>query len=367
MTPLIGQENPEALLARALAQDRVGHAYLLLGPSGSGKASLGVRFAAALCCSRQPAAALTGGRWRLAPCQECESCRRVAAGTHPEVVAVLPDSKTGQDISVAQARLVRQNAALAPKLGTRRVYLLPNAEALNEVSANALLKTLEEPAAPVTLVLCAPNPSQVLPTIRSRCQTVRLGLVPAAEIELGLVSRGVPTELAPALARACGGCPGLAMTWAEDPTVLDRRRAVLDVFVAALRAQAAGQPSYGVLALRLAEQLRKLGEAEKDDEGPARPAKVVHAQNLDLGLTFLRDLLLLRQGADPSLSQNQDRVSQLIEMAIHAEPARILDDIEVVREAQQLLDRNVTPQLVLERMFWALISGRIPLYEPLFD
>src|SRR5437763_507175 len=83
--------------------------------------------------------------------------------------------------------------------------------------AAALLKTLEEPSPFVTLILCAPNPSQVLPTIRSRCQIVRFGLARPEEIAAALAARGSAPEMALALARACGGRPGLALSWAESP------------------------------------------------------------------------------------------------------------------------------------------------------
>jgi DNA polymerase-3 subunit delta' len=306
---------------------------------------------------------------KLTPCNECQSCRRIAAGTHPEVLEVRPDSKTGQNITVELAREVRRSAALRPKMGRRRIYLIPNAEAFSEDSANALLKTLEEPSESVTLILCAPNPSQVLPTIRSRCQLVRFGLAPAEEIERALTTDGTTPEIALALARASGGRPGLAFSWARTPSVLKQRRAVLDLFALAMAAQAEARrnPSAGAKSMRMAEQLKALvGEAD-EEEGPARPAKMLHSSNLETGLTYLRDLLVLTDGADPRLVQNQDRLAELQELARRADPQRVLDDVDSVREAQQLLDRNVQPQLVLERMFWALISGRIPAVGRLFE
>jgi DNA polymerase-3 subunit delta' len=374
---LIGQSRAESLLAGAIARDRVGHAYLFLGPTGAGKATAARLFAQALNCERQPAVAegtrqssgetgpptpLAQGpipSLRLAPCGACESCRRILAGTHPEVLEVRPESKTRQNISVDQAREIRMNAALRPKLGRRRIYLIPNAEAFNEESANALLKTLEEPSPGVTLVLCAPSPSQVLPTIRSRCQVVRFGLSGPAQIAAALAARGTEPELAEALACASGGRPGLAFSWAQDRQVLQRRNRILDLFGAALQArrEAERDPAVCILSLRLAEQLRKQAVVEKGDEDqPARPAKVIHSEDLETGLTLLRDLMLLSRGAAPELVQNQDRLPALMEMARHTPPERVPADIDAVREAQQILDRNVAPQLVLERMFWTLIA-----------
>jgi DNA polymerase-3 subunit delta' len=282
---------------------------------------------------------------------------------------VRPESKTGQNISVDQAREIRRNAALRPKLGLRRVYLIPNAEAFNEESANALLKTLEEPSDFVTLLLCAPGPSQVLPTIRSRCQIVRFGLAAPEELAEALQAAGTEPEAARALARASGGRPGLALTWAQEPSALRQRARVLELFAGALSAQrrARDEPQVGILSLRLAEQLRGLAGPEKGEEdGPARPAKALHSENLETGLSYLRDLLLLAGGASAELAQNQDRLSELIDLAGHTDPGRVLDDVRAVREAQQFLERNVAPQLVLERMFWGLISGAVSSQPGLF-
>ena len=391
---LIGQRFAETQLARAIALNRVGHAYLFLGPAGAGKSTAARLFAQAMNCERQPAVSGTSeGVERqalslepegfpspishlpspisltLAPCGQCQSCKRILASTHPEVMEVRPESKSGQNITVDQAREIRRNAALRPKLGQRRIYLIPNAEAFNEESANALLKTLEEPSEFVTLILCAPNPSQVLPTIRSRCQLVRFGLSPVQEIETALTTGGTTPEIARALARASGGRPGVALSWAKSPLVLKQRQAVLDVFAAAvtLQGEADRDPSVGAHSLRLAERLRALVGDGEDEEGPARPAKMLHSSNLETALTFLRDLLVLTEGADPSLVQNQDRLPELLALTRNTGPERVLDDLRGVREAQQLLERNVQPQLVMERMFWALICGSVPVVGRLFE
>jgi DNA polymerase-3 subunit delta' len=368
MPVLIGQQRAETVLARAVARDRVGHAYLFLSPPGCGKATAARLFAQAVNCERQPAVADDDGHPRLAPCGECASCRRILAETHPEVAEIRPGSKSGQDITIEQIRELRRNAALRPKLGRRRFYLLPHAEALNESSSNALLKTLEEPSPFVVLVLCAPSPAHVLPTIQSRCQIVRFHLAPPDEIARALTAQGTTPAIAAELARACGGRPGTALGWSQTPAVLKRRRAVLDVFHQALAAQpeAAKRPGLGVLSLRLGEELKALLPAESGAEDAPRPAKALHSDNLEIGLSYLRDLLVLTEGAPPETIQNQDRLPQLRELSPNARPARVLLDLESVRQAQQLLERNVAPQLVLERMFWAILCGPVPLPEELF-
>jgi DNA polymerase-3 subunit delta' len=365
---LLGQETAETLLARAVERDTVGHAYLFLAPPGCGKSTAARLFAGAINCENQPAVSRDDSGLHLAPCGRCQSCRRILAGTHPEVMEVLPGSKTGQDVTIEQIRDIRRNAALQPKLGKRRVYIFPNAETVREVSANALLKTLEEPSPHVVILLCAPSPNHVLPTIRSRCQVIRFALCPPASIRDALTAGGTTHQIAEELARASGGRPGLAINWALSPSVLKARRAVLDVLHRAVKTQPEASRSAGaaILSLRLAEELRGL-VGDSDADGPARPVKMLHSDNLEIGLGYLRDLMLLCTGAGPEFVQNQDRISELTELAAGTNPGRVLEDIRSVRQAQQLLERNVTPPLVLDRLFWALIAGPVPLPTGLFE
>jgi DNA polymerase-3 subunit delta' len=371
MSRLVGQKQAETMLARAIAAERVSHAYLFLGPGASGKTTAAHLFAQALNCENlQPESQQRGV---LSPCGKCRSCRLIESRSHPEVVDVEAASKSGQNISIEQAREIRLNATLRPRLGRRRVYIFASAEKLSEPAANALLKTLEEPSETVCLILCAPSPSFVLPTIRSRCQTVRFGLAPAAEIAAVLVEGGTDAESAGALARASGGRTGLALSWARNPSILEQRRQVLQLFSEALASQADGNPTLGAGALRLAEQLvkvssvREKGEKGEKEEGSAtRIAREGLRTQLDLALTFLRDRLLLTLGAEESLVQNQDFREALTELARNLSRGRALQDVQIVREAQQLLDRNVTTLLVAERMFWALIAGPVPSPPGLF-
>jgi hypothetical protein len=91
---------------------------------------------------------------------------------------------------------------------------------------------------------------------------------------------------------------------------------------------------------------------------------MVHREHLEQALGLLRDVLVLVVGSPAGLVHNQDRIATLRDTACRTTPALALQNIEVVREAQQLLERNVAPQLVLERMFWALIAGPVPLIDP---
>src|SRR5262249_55977441 len=157
----------------------------------------------------------------------------------PDVIEVYPDTATGQNISVRQAGAVVANVALRPKLGARRLFLLPNAELLHEDAANALLKTLEEPSPFATLILFVPNVEQLLPTIRSRCQPVRFDPVPAPLIAAALRERrGLDPGQAETLALSAGGRPGAAIAAVADESLAPRRERLLALFDTALEARA---------------------------------------------------------------------------------------------------------------------------------
>jgi DNA polymerase III subunit delta' len=451
---LVGQERAAAILSRALQQGRVSHAYLFVGPEAVGKNTAALLFAQALNCERQNEFTTEITRWRgyprhgedghgvshrdaqdeqdlkadpvlphpvdpvhpcefpsspsvsrvpapagdlrgekLAPCGVCDSCRRIAAGTHPDVHVIVPGSKGGQNISVEQMRDVRQDVARRPIMGRRKLYLVPTAEAMNEEAANTLLKTLEEPPEYVTLVLMATSPTRVLPTVLSRCQVVPFGLAPAGAISEWLQANGVGAGAAAALAFSAAGRPGLALRWSREPEALERRRQTFQLLkeTTQLRRGARQNPGEGVAALRLAERARALaGPAEGDGDRtaaapggrrgsrekpeptdartPAPPAseegepvaraaaKPAFMRLLELVRGYYRDLLLMAQGAPEALVWNADELGALREGVGLYTTEELVDALEAVNRCQQFLERNVAPQLALESLFLDLLQ-----------
>lgn len=139
------------------------HAYLISGPDAAARDDLARLLAAAMLC--------TGGGDK--PCGGCPACRKVAAGIHPDLITVdlLPDKR---EILVEQARQMRADAWIRPNEGERKVYLIRNAHAMRVEAQNAILKLLEEGPAYAAFLLSADNPGALLPTIRSRCESLSL-------------------------------------------------------------------------------------------------------------------------------------------------------------------------------------------------
>ena len=156
------QPSVRDFLARALAEDRLSHAYLFLGAPGSGKTEAALALAACIVCPN-------GGDGT------CDECIRVRHRTHPDVRIIDPESATGY--LVEQVRELIEDVSLAPVRGSAKVYIITNASLLRREAANALLKTIEEPPAGVVFILVGRTVDAILPTIVSRCQRVQFKVV----------------------------------------------------------------------------------------------------------------------------------------------------------------------------------------------
>lgn len=149
--------------AGLLKQNQLVHAYLLTGPAGSGKRSLALWVAAGLFCLHPET---TGS-----PCGKCAECQRILTGNHPDVIDVVPD---GSSVKVEQTRFLKAEFSKSGVEGRRKVIILESAEKLTISAANSLLKFIEEPSGQMTFFLLAQNVNQLLPTIVSRCQLLKM-------------------------------------------------------------------------------------------------------------------------------------------------------------------------------------------------
>lgn len=166
LTAPLGQRAPLQRTLAAARRLRMHHGLIVSGPPGAGLGTVARWIAAALLC---PSTATDPA----APCGICRTCRRVASGQHPDlhVLAPLEDRR---DIAIEQVRQVQDELLRLPVEGRARVVLLDPASALNEQGQNALLKTLEEPGADTFLLLVTARPEALLPTVRSRCERLRV-------------------------------------------------------------------------------------------------------------------------------------------------------------------------------------------------
>lgn len=313
---------------RAVAQR--GHGVLLHGPNGVGQFELALALAQTWLCEAvdtRAGDAFSSSPLRQQPCGRCEACHLLHAGVHPDLMVLVPEalrgplglqqandesgegatasgSKTksaGRDIRVADVRRAIEWGHQTSSRGRAKVLVLHPAQSLNAVAANALLKTLEEPAGVLRMVLSTADPQALLPTLRSRCQAVALGLPPLEVAVSWLEAQGV--EDAAVMLRAAAGQPqdALAMVhegldarlWPELPTLLrqggsgavqalqalplPRVVEVLQKLCVDLMTRSMGQPAHyfpdeslpaGARAAGLSSWWRALQRAARHDEHP---------------------------------------------------------------------------------------------------
>jgi DNA polymerase III subunit delta' len=308
----------------------------LTGPNGVGKATLARAFAQALNCS---------GQLDRRPCGVCDSCRRFAAGAHPDFRSVDRTSGAGDErrarapknIPIESVRALQHDAALTSHLGGYKVYLIDGAEDLSDQAKDALLKTLEEPPPRVVIALTCTDIGLLPLTIVSRCQVVKLSAVAVDEIAARLTSaHGVDAEAADLIAHLSNGRPGRAIELAGDADALAARAATLEE----------------IRGLDAGGRAGRLKEAERFAAEHGRSADAT-ARRLEALLGWWRDVLLVRTGCE-ELVVNRDQLEPLRARAASLSPDQIQGAIRTIEQTEQYLQENVQPRLALEAMALAL-------------
>jgi DNA polymerase-3 subunit delta' len=316
---IVGQAHAVAVLRRALASGRLGQAYLFEGPGGVGKATTARALMQALACEAR----------RGEGCGACGPCRKVDAGTHPDLVQVgLLEEK--RDIVIAQVRDVVLRCAYRPHESPRRLVIVDPADRMNVSAANALLKTLEEPPAATHFVLVSDAPSRLPITIRSRCQRLRFAPLTADHIAAHLEREsGVAPEQARFDAALAGGSLGRALALAAGE-IGERREAAERLHALTTRRD-------------MAAAFAATAELGRDRDALA--------EILELLRLLYRDALLVSERLDAVAPLvNADRPAAVEQIAAGSSPLGLRRRLRAVAEAEGALQGNVNGQLLLDRM-----------------
>jgi DNA polymerase-3 subunit delta' len=343
---ILGHAAPIALLERLSNEQRLPHALLLQGPAAVGKSMVATRIAALLNCTGDPPA----------PCGACDSCRLVLTGGHPDLsrVKLLPKPSVSvpegsepapedlrKVIIVDQIRELASRAALAPRVGRRRVFVIDPADQMNAAAQNALLKTLEEPPGSAVVMLVASRPALLLPTIRSRSFAVRFAELATRELAALLERRSMSAAEARARAALAEGRPGRALELDLD-ALLERRESIL----AALEALSERRAAAG----RLAEHAAAL----------AGRSELTLLDGLGLAEALLRDAA--RAALDPRDENlvHADLGERLERLGKRLEPRRAADIVRSVERLRSELRFNLNRNLIAESLLAAVAGGPVP-------
>lgn len=315
---MIGHEWAVDLLKEHIIRNQVRHAYLFCGPQGVGRRTLALRFAQSLNCMDRPAPGDS--------CQECRICNLTYRMVHPDL-AVVQAEREGGTIKVDQVRELQYMLALHPYDARYRVAILLRFEEANQNAMNALLKTLEEPASHVVLILTAESAESLLPTIVSRCEVLRLRPLPIDQVDQGLQAHWeVPAEKAQFLAHISGGRPGYALRLYQEPGFLERREGWLN------------DHSKLLTAVRVERFL--YAEKHSKDKDALR-------EMLSVWLSVWRDVLLKAAGTDTPII-NLDRKEE-IERLSSKYGLRIGHNMtSAIERTLAQLERNVNVRLAAE-------------------
>lgn len=314
---IFGHEWAVEMLIHQLTGEGLRHAYLFTGPSGVGRRTLATRLAQALNCPTPTAPGV--------PCQSCRSCQQISAGQHADLMVIQAASE-GAILKVEQVREAQRFLALRPYQSPFKIVIFLRFQEANENAQNALLKTLEEAPSYALLLLTADVAEQLLPTIVSRCEALRLRPLSAAAVAGFLRARAVAPEKADLLAHLSGGRPGYALRLAQDEKALNFRAEKLDD----LRQ---------LLAARRRERFAYAEKLAKDKE--------IFRQTLALWLLYWRDVLLQASGAQAELT-NSDRAAEIADLAYRLglpQARRLTGGMETALER---LEKNVNPRLLAE-------------------
>lgn len=325
---LLGQEKAKKLIRRALAHDRIPHAFLFRGPEGVGKQLFARGLAAAINCRSSR---------RGEACGNCPSCKKFRSGNHPDFLVVSPEKGT---VKIEQIRQMCQALSYPPYESQMRVVLLEDVHGMRAEAANSLLKTLEEPPADNVLILTADSSREVLPTITSRCQMIPFFNLDRHDTRQILMQDQLDWETADLLARLSEGSPGRARLLLKTEMIAAMKKVVAVI----------GDPSIDIdrdagLILRTAEVMAEA----KDNLLPL----------LGLLRIYLRDRLMHASGLPERSGQPEDTIDHDGRMLKNLWPTQIFTQLEAVNRAEKELARNCNRALVCEVLLFKLCARSV--------
>ena len=368
---IYGQPKVREFLRSSIEVGRVTHAYLFTGPAGSNKTQAAYALATALLCE-------DGG------CMTCDTCKRIARRTHPDVRYYAPEGASGY--LVEQVREIVADTALAPIQANRKVYIIDRVDMMGTAAANAFLKTLEEPPEDVLLILLGRTRDSVLPTIVSRCSVVPFRHIPASEAAAILAQRtGAQIDLAKIAIEACGGSITRAGAFLESTERQSFRAQVLNVIthlksadswdivrMAAELVVSAKAPLDVTRAEQEAELARNEDFLAKSAlrQIEARNKRALSAQTLEsfrqltsIIASFLRDVLAVCAQTE-DLIINVDARLAIEDVAAATDETRVVRALDAVKACNVAISYNVSPETCIDALLFEIREALYGSHSP---
>ncbi len=322
-TDILGQENIIRYMKEAAKTGKLSHAYLLAGSDKSGKMMLANAFAKALQCREGDGV----------PCDHCRSCLQADNHTHPDIIYVTHEKSSGIRVDDIRKQVISK-APETPYAGPYKIFIIDEAEKMNDNAQNALLKNMEEPPSFVVILLLAENEESLLLTIRSRVMTLRLQPVSYSQIRDVLIEKnGVSEETASLAAVFSDGAVGQALSLAESEDFQDLRET----------------------ALRLVDEIRDwdtndLLKAVKE----IVDYKPVISEYFDLLTVWYRDVLMYKALQDPDRLIFRDKALRIVQQAKESSYHGIQVILKEIETTKRRIKANVNFELAMETLLMTI-------------
>ncbi|MFD1864711.1 DNA polymerase III subunit delta' [Planococcus chinensis] len=312
-------------LQGAFKKDRLAHAYLFEGPAGAGLTEITHFFVKLLLCENPS---------ENVPCETCRSCHLYNTGNHPGIVFIEPD---GQNIKIDQIRELIFTMNKTGFSSGRKIYVIEEADRMNNSSANALLKFLEEPEVNVTAILLTERLNAIMTTIRSRCQIVSFQPLSRPQMIDTLLAGGMTASMANTVSMLTQSVDE-AVLLSADEAFLQQRKIVLKLV------EAVSSNVHEALLLIQAEWLPIFKEKEDAERG------------LDMLLFAYRDIASAKAGLETARTY-PDMEQTWKQMALHRSFAVLSKQLQAILQAKQQLPRNMNRTLLMEQLMLNLQEG----------
>lgn len=307
------------IITNSIRKGRISHAYLIQGERGTGKAAIALLLAKGLFCENKT---------DVEPCHECNTCKRIASGNHPDVHWIEPD---GQSIKIEQIKNLQKEFIYSGLESAQKVYVINGADTLTLNAANRILKFLEEPSKQTTAMMLTDNSQSIIPTVRSRCQVIDLKPLNPLLFQKRLIESGMSKANAILMSALTNNLDD-AFAWNEDEWFAQARKVML--------------------------QLIEMFSTKPDDVYlfihqhwiPHFKERKQQEQGFDLLLLAFKDILYFHIGNEKSMvvfTPNDDRLESA---ARTFSQERLLSILNALLQAKRNLKQNVHPTLVMEQL-----------------
>ncbi|WP_099158917.1 DNA polymerase III subunit delta' [Virgibacillus ndiopensis] len=307
------------IITNSITKNRISHAYLIQGERGTGKEEIALLLAKDLFCEDKKG---------VEPCQQCNACKRIASGNHPDVHWIEPD---GLSIKKEQIDQLQKEFSYSGLESNRKVYIIKDADALTTNAANRILKFLEEPSKETTAIMLTENGQSIISTIRSRCQIIDLQPLNAELFRQQLIESGVSEGSARILSALTNNF-NEATSWNEDEWFAQARKLMVQLIE-----MFSTKPADAFLFIHNS-WLSHFKERQQLEQG------------FDLLLLAFKDILYYHLGNETAMIVFTSDNEKLERASMVFSQEKLLSILHAILQAKRKLKQNVHPTLVMEQL-----------------